>query len=579
MVAGMSRIAEAALSILATGPAAVADIGRLLASRGITRARDPGAAVRRALRDDPRVVHLPDGRLARVDQALGGVVLTARVGREARLRGEVDTDGDLAPLALLGLAGVHLPAEARPGDMLAVRVVDPAGPLLDVTLLDGARAQAGDEADLQGAVAARLARTNAGLPAAAPVARLAPLFMAVAAARPDAFRSPGRPLTEALRSGGWEVHLGWVGGRGTAWRSLTEEEVDALESDVADLLVAEQHLAAAGLQDRVVTLLRRHLPERVPAARRRLARVLARAGRVEEARSILVGAFRFDDPEDRYEAALLAMRQGDVVSARRWANEGLAWADDPAHADVAECLADIASDLDAQATFLDVRDRLPHADEGPAAAERMVEALSAPRRAYLVEVLVEEAFEDADPAAARALVDAMGAVDDLGREVCLACAAVLPRPLGPIARRAASGRARARRPWLQGLVESAPMAAWSTTPEHAPDQQQLVIGVGRGSGRLAPLVVLLDHESMGGAVKDAFFLPDMVAERLRREVFAPMEEIGLPCEPVEVSEAVAALRDGLARTRALGWELPSAARQPVVPRVERWVLGRPPRAA
>jgi len=573
----MSRIAEAALSILASGPAAVADIGRLLASRGITRARDPGAAVRRALRDDPRVVHLPDGRLALIDQALRDVVLTVRVGREMRARGEVDTDGDLAPLSLLGLAAVRIPDEARAGDLVAVRVADPEAGRVDVGLVPRSRAVPADEADLQNAVAARLARTGAGLPAAAPIARLAPLFLAVAAARAEAFRAPGRPLTESLRAGGWEVHLGWVGGRGTAWRTLTEEEVDALESDVADLLVAEQHLAAAALQDRVVTLLRRHLPERVPAARRRLARVLARAGRLEEGLAILTGAFRFDDSEDRYEAALLAMRLGDVVSARRWANEGLAWAEGPAHAEVASCLEDIASDLDGQATFLDVRDRLPHADGGASVAERMVEALSAPRRSYLVEALVEEAFEDADPAAARALVDAMGALGDQGREVCLACAAVLPRPLGPIARRAAAGRARARRPWLQGLVEAAPVVAWTTSPEHAPDQQQLVVAVRKESGRLAPLVALIDHETMGGAVKDAFFLPDLVEARLHREIFAPMAEIGLPCDPLPLDEAVEALRAGLVRTRALGWELPSAARQPVLARVERWVLRGSPR--
>ena len=572
----MSRIAEAALSILASGPAAVADIGRLLASRGITRARDPGAAVRRALRDDPRVVHLPDGRLALIDQALRGVVLTVRIGRDARLRGEVDTDGDLAPLALLGLAAVRLPAEARAGDLLAVRVTDPEAGGLEVAVSPPARAVAADEADLQNAVSARLARTNAGLPAAAPVARLAPLFLAVAAARTDAFRSPGRPLTEQLRAGGWEVHLGWVGGRGTAWRLLTEEEVDALESDVADLLVAEQHVAAAALQDRVVTLLRRHLPERVPAARRRLARVLGRAGRVEEALSTLTAAFRFDDPEDRYEAALLAMRSGDVVSARRWANEGLAWAEAGEDTEVAACLEDIASDLDGQAAFLAVRDWLPHAAAPASAAEQMVEALSAPRRSYLVEALVEEAFEDADPAAARALVDAMGGLGDQGREVCLACAAVLPRPLGPIARRAAAGRARARRPWLQGLVEAAPVAAWATSPLHAPDQQQLVVALRKEAGRVAPLIVLVDHASMGGAVKDAFFLPDLVEPRLRREIFAPMAEIGLPCDPMPLDDAVGALHAGLARTRALGWELPSAARQQVLARIDRWVVRRTP---
>jgi len=76
---------------------------------GVTRARDPAAAVRRALRDDPRVIELADGRLARVDQALTGVALTTRVTRDAWELGALDVDGDLAPLTLLGLDRVALP--------------------------------------------------------------------------------------------------------------------------------------------------------------------------------------------------------------------------------------------------------------------------------------------------------------------------------------------------------------------------------------------------------------------------------------------------------------------------------------
>lgn len=571
----MSRIARAALSILQAGPVAAADLGRRLASEGVTRARDPGAAVRRALRDEPRVVSLPDGRLALIDQALDGVTLTVRVGRDACERGEVDTDGDLAPFALVGVDVVALPPEARPGDVVAVTLDRPLPPVLTAQVVSSPRARADDERELCDAIGARLARTNAGLPSAAPIARLAPLFMAVAAGRPAAFRVAGRPLTEALREGGWEVHLGWVGGSGTLWESLTVEEVDALEADVADLLAFERPVEAAAVQDRVVSLLRRYLPERVPSARRRLARVLARAGRGEDALAVLLGAFRFEDPEDRYEAALLAVRSGDVVSARRWANDGLARAAGPEHEDVAVCLDDLASDLDGQATFLVVRDRLPAGDEGPVPAERVARAIVAPRRSYLVEALVEDLFDEISPQQARALITGMGECGDVGRDACLACAAVLPPPLAEVARRAA-GRGSATRDQVQGLLDAAPVGAWITSRLHAPDQQQLIVTVRKECGRYSPLVVLLDHDQLGGGVKDAFFLPDMAETRLRRELFAPMEELDLPSEEIPVDEAIRLLDEGLAQTRALGWELPSATRQPVVARIERWVTGRPP---
>src|SRR5690606_6686381 len=120
------------------------------------------------------------------------------------------------------------------------------------------------------------------------------------------------------------VHLGWVGPAGTGWASLTEEEVDELELDVAELLAAERPAEAALAQERLVAVLRRHLPERVPPARRRLARILARAGRPDDALAELVGAFPDGDPEDWYEAAVLAVRTGDEVRARRWVEAGLA---------------------------------------------------------------------------------------------------------------------------------------------------------------------------------------------------------------------------------------------------------------
>lgn len=569
MVAAMGRIADAAISLLAAGPVRVADIGTVLAEAGVTRARDPVAAVRRALRDDPRVIELADGRVARVDQALTGVVLTTRVTRDARDRGEIDTDGDLAPVALLGLGAVPLPADAVPGDLVGVTIDDPGGRVVRVERLTGAPRVPGDETRLAEAVRGRLERDWS----APPVVHLASVFAVVASGVPGAFRAPGRPLCEVLHEAGWDVHLGWVGARGTRWRDLTEEEVDALEADVAGLLAAERPAEAAAVQDRLVSVLRRHLPERVPAARRRLARVLARAGRGRDGLAVLTGAFRFDDPEDRYEAALLALRAGDEPAARRWAEEGLARAGDAGHAEVAACLEDVAHDLDAQAAFHRARRSMPHIDD-PFGVEALMAALIAPRRSYLVEALVEEAFAGAAPEVAAAVLATMSGLGEMGADACAACAAVLPEPLAALARTGA-GRGP-RRPWVQGLLDAAPKAAWSTSRAHAPDQQQLVIAVGKERGRLAPLVVLVDHAELGGAVKEAFFLPDVCEPRLRRELMTPMAEFGLPCAPMPLRRAVAVLRDGLARTDALGLRLPSEDHQPVRARIRRLVLDRAP---
>jgi hypothetical protein len=71
--APMGRIADAALVILARGPADLEDLAAELHATGVTRARNPVAAVRRALRDDIRVIDLPDGRVAGIAQALAGV--------------------------------------------------------------------------------------------------------------------------------------------------------------------------------------------------------------------------------------------------------------------------------------------------------------------------------------------------------------------------------------------------------------------------------------------------------------------------------------------------------------------------
>jgi tetratricopeptide (TPR) repeat protein len=572
----MGRIADAVLSLLADGPAGADELGRLLESSGATRSRDPAAAVRSAIRDDPRVIQLVDGRLASLAQALAGVELTTVVTREEAAAGRLDLEPDLAPLAMLGLvAGLPLPPGIAPGEVVAVTVEDPERPAVSVRCIDAAPPRPDDEAALLAEVEGRLSRFQPARPWVAPPVTHLSAVAALAAACRGALRGPGRPLSVVLAEAGYEVHLGWIGPPGTEWAALTEVEVAALEADVADLLAEERPAEAALVLDRLLAVLRRHMPERAPAARRRLARTLVRAGRADDALEVLREAFPEDDPEDRYEAALIAYRRGDEVSARRWVEDGLARCDPAGPSELAACLADIGSDLDAQAAFLRLRAGLPPLEADAASAERVAAALTGLGRSYLVEAMVEEVLATLPPEDLDPFLALLGAADEAGREACLAIAAILPAAgRGPAG---AGGRgARSRLAAVAGLANARPAAAWATSPEDAPDQRQVVITVAKENRRLSPLVVLIDVDELGGGVKDAFFLPDMAEPRLRRELLEPMADLGLSCEPMDLHEAIALVQEALARTAEIGWTIPSLEHQPVLDRIERWVV-RPQR--
>jgi hypothetical protein len=567
----MGRIADAVLTLLADGPAAAEDLGAALARGGVTRSRDPASAVRRATRDDPRIIRIADGRLASVADALAGLDLGTVVTAEAAAAGAVDVEPDLAPLAMLGIGpAVALPRGAAAGEAVAVRLEDAGARRVSVRRLARLARRPADEAALLAAVAERLSRWLPERPwVAPPVTHLATVAASVAAVDRAALRAAGRPLSQVLAEAGYEVHLGWVGPRGTGWDSLTEEEVAALEDDAAELLAGERPAEAALVQGRLLAVLRRHLPDRAAPARRRLARTLARAGRPSAALATLREAFPEGDPEDRYEAAVVAVRSGDDVSARRWVEDGLARCGSPQATEVAECLADIGGDIDAQAAFLRLRARLGDLDAEEDGAVRVARAIVGPGRSYLVEAMVEEVLGAIPPGDLPAFLDALGEAGEAGRDAGIAVAAVLPR------RAPAGRRTRARRPAVRGLVEACPEAAWTTSRADAPDQQQIVLAVRKEQGRVSPLVALVDHAELGGGVKDAFFLPDMASPRLRREILQPMEELGLPAAEADLGAALAALRAGLDASARAGWDLPSLRTQPVLDRIERWVL-RPP---
>ena len=117
----MGRIADSALALLADGPLDADRLGEALAATGATRSRDPAGAVRRAIRDDPRVIQIADGRFASIAQALTGVCLTTVVSDDEAAAGELDVDPDLAPLALVDAGPtVPLPAGASAGDTMMI---------------------------------------------------------------------------------------------------------------------------------------------------------------------------------------------------------------------------------------------------------------------------------------------------------------------------------------------------------------------------------------------------------------------------------------------------------------------------
>jgi hypothetical protein len=562
----MGRIADAALAHLAGGPATAEDLAGALARAGATRAKDPVRAVRGALRDDHRFVLLSDGRLASGAQLLADVVLTARVTESAHLRGALDTDGDLAPFAAVGATRAVLPVEVRPGDCVLVRVADPETGRLEAVRAPNQLQGREDEAELVG-VARRMVAVDGG-----GGVKLAAVLCDVAASSPDAYRRPSRPLSEVLGEVGLDVHLGWVAPVGTRWGVTTEREILELEAGVADQLAADRPAEAVELQERLVELLRRHYPERVPEARRRLARVFARAGRVGDGLGVLTGAFGFDDPEDRYEASLLAIRLGDVVSARRWAEEGLARVAEPTDAEVGEALEDLAGDLDAHATYRAVLEWLPAPETRIADAPELAGRLVSPRRSYLVGALIEQCFAPLHDPEAIALVRGLDALGMPGRDALLACGAVLDGPAGAAARQLSGTARHARRPWVEGLLAAHPVDAWLTVPASDSAQQHMIMAIAKESGRWAPLVVVITGTDSERTVEDAFFLNDLAELRFRRELLRPITELGLPLQQVPVAEATDILADGLARAGASGHRLDALDYQPVTTRIEHLVM-------
>lgn len=576
----MGSIADAALRLLDEGPRLVGDLAEAL-SGDATRARHPVRAVRRALRNDPRVIDLGDGLVASRHRALHGVVLTRRVtGRESRA-GVVEVQDDLAPIAPADSPMLlTLPPGTPPGAMVAARVSCPDEGVLEVARVPGPPAHVEGEDAL-------LARLRQGLADAADaprpgvgathrvvvVTRLRDALLWVTAHHPWAFRTPGRPLSAVLADAGLEAHLGWVARAGADWSPFDHVEAALLEADVQGLLAREQVARALDRQARLVSLCDARIPGRSGAARRRMAAILERAGRPHDAMQVLLPLAGAGDPDDAYAMALAALAAGDDVAARRAVEEGLACATGSGSRAVRDCLGDLASQLDAEAALRRFAERTP----GPAGWVRDPRALARSvlslGRAHLVEAVVEEIAHVLAEDRLLGLVDVVASTGgDACDDLLAAMAAVFDGAAGARATDAVGGRV-VTSPVAMALARPRVVAAWATAPDDAPDQQQVIVAAGRDGGRVAPLVALVDHHDLGGALKDAFFLPDMVPARLHREVLGPMADAGIPARAMQVGDARDVVLAATAAAVSLGWVIPSEAHQPVVARIARLWAG------
>lgn len=562
----MGAIADAAVRVLHDGPCPVSHLSRRLATDGVTRARDPVRAVRRALRGDRRVIEIGCDLLAMREHALAGVTLTRRITGHEAAGGLLEVDDDLSPIAGPGPPLVlRLPHGTPAHAVVALRVTDALRGLTAMMRVSTPPARPDDERALVATVTRGLAAVGGALP----LVRLRDALLTVAAVHPSAFRVPGRPLTDVLADAGLQAHLGWVGSAGTDWSAIDEVEAALLAHEVSDLVSRDRVAVAVDRQARLLRLCDASLPHRAGAERHRMAALLDRAGRPAHAIGVLAPLARVGDPDAYYAMAVVHLGAGDEVSARRVAQEGLARATGPRGRQARECLADLASQLDGEAALQRFASRTP----GPAGWMRAPETLARSvlrlERSHLVEAVVEEIgllMPDADMLS---LVRALARTDSRWcDDLLVVAAAVLEGPAALVAARCARGLVPTS-PAARVLARPVAVAAWATAPADAPDQQQVIIAAARDGGRVAPLVALIDHHDLGGVLKDAFVLPDMVPARLWREVLSPMGDAGIRARPFGVPDARHMVGAATDAALALGLRIPSQQYQPVVRRIQR----------
>lgn len=258
-----TTIAGAAVEELARQRAMSAqELGRIVAARGLTRARNPTQAVSRALAVNPDFRRLGDGRWVIPAHLLKGAIVTHRLTASEAESDVLTLMPDLAPLASLARVGLMTSdgqllsflwdADARDATGLDTDVAlrgpdgwlpDTPGTLLHVRLT-GSLLRVGPGPDPKAASRLTVRRLiescRSRLPAQADpswivmphVVSLEEFVLETLVDEPDLLAQPLPPLGEALTAAGLEVHGEWVGMPGTDWERV--DDFLAFDADWAD---------------------------------------------------------------------------------------------------------------------------------------------------------------------------------------------------------------------------------------------------------------------------------------------------------------------------------------------------------
>ena len=355
----MGRIADAVISLLADGPARADELGAALADERRHALARPGGG--RAARDArrPAVIQLVDGRLASLARPWRASSSTTVVTRRRGGPGASSSSRTSRRSAMLGIWPPPSPClrAIAAGEAMAVRVEDaPSGRVSVRRIAAIARRGRDEEAALLAAVAGRLARwrrSGLGRPAGhAPrrgggVGRGGPRGRAA---------GRGPPALAVLAEAGYEVHSAGSdpagpsgqphrggGGRPRGRRGRAAGR-RAPRRGGAGAGAGARRAAAAHARARPAGA----APPR-PDARPRRPRAGTRWRPCAE-------AFPEDDPEDWYEAAVIAVpgrRRGERAALGRGRAGAVRRRPRPPRS--RSCLADIGGDIDAQAAFLRLR--------------------------------------------------------------------------------------------------------------------------------------------------------------------------------------------------------------------------------
>lgn len=238
------------------------ELGRIVAARGLTRARNPTQAVSRALAVNPDFRRLGGSRWVIPAHLLKGAILTHRLTASEAESDALAPMPDLAPLASLARVGLMTSdgqilsflwdADARDATGLDTDVAlrgpdgwlpDTPGTLLHIRLTGSLLrvAPGPDPKPASRRTVRRLVEScRARLPAQADpswvvvphVVSLEEFLLETLVDEPDLLAQPLPPLGEALMAAGLEVHGEWVGLPGTDWERV--DDFLAFDADWAD---------------------------------------------------------------------------------------------------------------------------------------------------------------------------------------------------------------------------------------------------------------------------------------------------------------------------------------------------------